>query len=215
MKPIKQNKFSSTISGVKLYIDDIELILSKLSTINENYTIFDDENIYEDLDELKKYKGFNPSIIKIESKSENDGFNFIYIRILENIASIRSYGENQNRIAYEIEKIFFKRKINPFIRFFFNSKNAIFNITLLTPILAIIYVYRTYYLKENISVKQNLWPLIIWLIILFLALLNKNTNGKIELKRRHESNFMKNNSDAILLVIITAILTAVITYLIS
>jgi hypothetical protein len=215
MKPIQKNQFSSTISGVKLYIDDIELILSKILTINENYTICDDDNIYEDLDELKKYKGHNPDIIKIESKNKNNEFNFLIVRIVENIASVRSYGENQNRIAYEIEKIFLDRKINPLIRFFFNPKNAIFNIITLTIIFGFVYLYKTYYLKESVNIKQNLWPLILWLAILFITLLNKNSNGRIELKRRHESSFLKNNKDSILLVVITAILTAVITIIVT
>ncbi|WJS95828.1 hypothetical protein NYQ10_05075 [Flavobacterium johnsoniae] len=215
MKPIEQNKFSSTISGIKLFLDDIELILSKFSALNENYILFDDDNIYENLEELKHYKGNNPKIIKIELKNEVGSFNFLYVRIVEDLGSVSSYGEKQNKIAYEIEKIFLKRKNSPLIRYFFNPKNAVYNIITITTISCLIYCYKTYYLKEIVNIKQNLWPIVLWFVILFFTLLNKNSNGKIELKRRHESSFLKNNKDSILLVIITAIFTAIITSIIT
>jgi hypothetical protein len=208
MKPIEQNRFSSTLYGVKLYIDDIELILSKILSINETYTISDDENLYADIEELKKYKGDNPKIIKIESKNN---FNFLFVRIVENTASILTVGEMYNKIAYEIEKIFIKRKNNPFVTYFFNPKNAKNNIIVLFVILGGIYLYRTYYLKEVVDIKQNLWSVIIWFSILLVTLINPNYNGKIELKRRHENNFFKNNKDTLIVAIITAIVTYLLT----
>lgn len=208
MKPIEQNRFSSTLYGVKLYIDDIELILSKILSINETYTISDDENLYVDIEELKKYKGDNPKIIKIESKNN---FNYLFVRIVENTASILTFGEIYNKIAYEIEKIFIKRKNNPFVTYFFNPKNAKNNIIVLFVILGGIYLYRTYYLKEVADIKQNIWSVIIWFSILLVTLINPNYNGKIELKRRHENNFFKNNKDTIIVAIITAIVTYLLT----
>lgn len=208
MKPIEKNKFSSTLYGVKLYIDDIELILLKISNINENYTISDDDNVYTDIEELKKYKGDNPKIIKIESKND---FNYLFVRIVENTASIITFGEMYNKIAYEIEKIFIKRKNNPFVTYFFNPKNAKNNIIVLFIILGGIYFYRTYYLKEAIDIKQNIWSVIIWVLIYLVTLINPNYNGKLELKRRHENNFFKNNKDTIMVGTIIAIVSYLLT----
>ena len=190
MKPIETNKFSSSIYGVKLYIDDIELILSKIESVKDTYIISDDDNIYENLAELKQYKGNNPGIIKIEAKSEDVlHFEYLFIRITENIGSVTSKGEKYNRLAYEIEKIYLKRKNNPFITYFFNQKNARNNVIFLFLILGGIYLYRTYHLKEVVDVKKNIWSIIIWLIIFFITLVNSNFNGKIELKRKHEDSF--------------------------
>lgn len=212
MKPIESNKFSSTIYGVKLYIDDIELILSKITSINDTYIISDDDNIYESLDELKLYKGNNPEIIKIEAK-DGDSFKFeyLFIRIAENIGSITSRGEKYNKLSYEIEKIYLKRKNNPFITYFFNQKNAKNNLIFLFLFFGGIYFYKTYFLKEVVDVKKSFWPIIVWLIIFFITLINSNLNGKIELKRKHEDNFLKNNKDAIIIVIITAVITYLLT----
>lgn len=212
MKPIEQNKFSSTIYGVKLYIDDIETILSKITLSNQSFKISDDDNIYEDLEELKKYKGDNPNIIKIESKSN---FDYMFIRIVENVCSIISYGETYNKIAYEIEKIFLKRKNNKFVTFFFNSRNARNNIIILSLVYFGYYLYKTYYLKQIVDIKQSIWTIIIWLLILLITLINPNFNGKIELKRRHENSFFKNNKDKLLVAIITFLVTAFIAYLVS
>ena len=209
MKPIEQNKFSSSIYGVKVYIDDIELILSKILSLNETFTISDNENSYDNLEELKKYKGNNPSIIKIDS---NNKFNYLSIRIFENVASVNSYGNEYNKIAYEIEKIFLRRKSHPFISYFFNTKNARNNIIILSIVLSGIFFYKTYYLHESVNLKQNIWYVVAWLIILLITLMHPNFNGKIELKRRHENSFLKNNKDSILIATITAIITAIITY---
>ncbi len=85
MEPIKRNKFSSSIYGVKLYIEDVELIVSKIKNLSNNFQISDNDNTYQDIEELRKYKGDNPQLIKIENE---ENFNFIFIIISENIADL-------------------------------------------------------------------------------------------------------------------------------
>lgn len=214
MKPIEVDKFGSSTFGVKLYIDDIELILSKIESIGDTYIISDDENIYENLEELKQFKGNNPKVIKIEARGENTlHFEYFFVRIAENIASVTSKGEKYNMLAYQIEKIYLKRKNNAFITYFFNQRNARNNVILLFIILGGIYFYRTYYLKEIVDVKQNVWSIIVWLTVFLITLTSSNFNGKIELKRKHENNFFENNKDTILVAVITAVVTYLLTLL--
>lgn len=211
MKPIEKNEFSSSVYGVKLYRDDIELIISKIES-KSNFNISDEDNIYQNVEELIKYKGYNPKIIKLAS---TENFNYIFIRITDNIASITCRGEAFLRDAYEIEKLFLKRKKNPIITYFFNQRNAKFNLLILTIIISIYYSYQLLYLKQKFEYKNNFIGIGFWLIVLLITLLNQNFNEKIELKRKHESSFWNKNKDAILVAILSAIFGGIITYIIQ
>src|SRR5690606_33126312 len=115
------------------------------------------------LEDLNQYKGNNPKIIKIESLNK---FDYIFIRIVENVSSVTSRGSVYNKIAYEIEKIFLKRKNNPFVLYFFNPKNARNNIIVITIAFSAIYAYKSYYLKETVNIKQGTLFLVLWLLVL-------------------------------------------------
>lgn len=211
MKPIERNEFSSSVYGVKLYRDDIELIISKIES-KPNFNISDEDNIYKNIEEFIEYKGYNPKIMKLAT---TENFNYIFIRITDNIASITCKGEAFLRDAYEIEKLFLKRKNNPIITYFFNPRNAKFNLLILTIVISIYYSYQLLYLKQKFEYKNNFVGIIFWLIILLITLINQNFNGKIELKRKHESSFWDKNKDAILVSIISAIIAAIITYIVQ
>lgn len=212
MKPIERTEFSSSIYGVKLYIDDIELIISKIQNLSNNFKISDNDNIYQDLDELRKYKGDNPQLIKIENR---ENFDLLFIRIVENIASINCRGEAFLKEAYEIEEIFIKRRKHPIITYFFNPENTKSNLINFTIILGVYYSYKGFYLKETLDFRNGIFGIVVGLLFILITLLNQNFNGRIELKRKHESSFWEKNKDAILIAIISAIITGVITYLIQ
>lgn len=212
MKPIEKNEFSSSILGVKLYLDDIELIISKIQNLSDNFQISDDDNIYQSIEELREFKGDNPRKIKIENRKE---FSYIFIGISDDIANVTCSGELFLKEAYEIEKIFIERKKSPTITYFFNPINARNNLIVVTLLLATYYAYKTFYLKQITDFKGVTWVLVIWGTIFLVTLLNPNFNRKIELKRRHETGFWKKNQDNILTAIISIILTAIISYLIQ
>lgn len=49
----KEKYFNFTIGSSKLYLEDVEKIISKLKTEGVNVEISDDESVYESIEELK------------------------------------------------------------------------------------------------------------------------------------------------------------------
>ncbi|CDT28693.1 membrane hypothetical protein [Sphingobacterium sp. PM2-P1-29] len=118
-------------------------------------------------------------------------------------------------MAYEIEKLLLKRKKNPIVTYFFNPNNAKNNLIILTIFLSFYYLYKIVYLKQEFEIKNNSWGIGFWLTVLLIILTNQNFNGRIELKRKHESSFWEKNKDALLIATLIAIITVIITIVIT
>ncbi|ESU25068.1 hypothetical protein FSS13T_18610 [Flavobacterium saliperosum S13] len=215
MKPIEKLINTNVIGGVKIYLDDLELILYKLHQSGFNTIISDDDNMYDSIDELKQFKGNNPKIIKIEAHNNDLPLEYIYIRIVDNVSSVLSNGKNVLAASYEIEKILANRKNKFIYTYFINPKNALINLILISSIALFAFIYKSIYLKQQYNKIEWLGIILIWSIIYLYTLLNPNTNEKIELERKHEDNFFKKNKSAILVGIIIAIITAIITLIID
>lgn len=210
----KEKYFNSNIPGVKLYLDDIEHIIDILKIENTTIEISDEENIYESIDELRKIKGNNPKLIKIEGKLQNELFEYISVRISEySFIVYVHHSETFLKPAYEIER-FVKTKKRAAIFSFFNSRNSKTNIILNICLALGFYLTYAFIYKKDYSIKILLYFILFWCIVFLLSELNPNSNTKIELKRRHESNFWEVNKEKILLIIITATLSALTTLLI-
>jgi hypothetical protein len=211
----KEKYFDSNISSVKLYLDDIEKIIHILRSENAIIKITDEENTYDSIDEIKTIKGINPKLINIEGKLQDVFFEYIYIRLTKNSLIVTVYNsEKLLKAAYEIER-FVKTKKRPIIYSFFNSRNSKVNIVLNIILSFGFYITNALIYQKDYSFKIWLYIIIFWSIILLLSELNPNSNTKIELKRRYESNFWEVNKDRILLIIITATITTIITILIK
>lgn len=210
----KEKYFNSYIPSVKLYLDDIEHIIDILKSDNAIIEISDDENTYESIDEIRKVKGNNPKLIKIEGKLPDGLFEYISIKISEYSLTIYVHHSEQFiKTAYEIERLA-RTKKRPAIYSFFNSRNSKTNIVLNIILAFGFYLTYAFIYKKDYSIKIWLYFILFWGFIFILSELNPNSNTKIELKRRHESNFWEVNKEKILLVIITSTLTALITLLI-
>lgn len=210
----KEKNYNSNITNVKLYLDDIEHIIEILKAENTIIAISDEENIYDSIDELRKIKGKHPNIIKIEGKLVDEPFEFTSIRLSEySLTIFVHHSDTFLKLAYEIER-YVKSKKRLTIYSFLNSRNAKINIVLSIVLALCFYlIYALYYQKEY-SITIWIYTISFWGIIFLFCELNPNSNTKIELKRRHESNFWEVNKDKILLIIITATITAVVDNLI-
>lgn len=209
----KEKHFNSVIPSVKIYLDDIEFIIDILNSENTIIEISDEENTYETIEELRKIKGNNPKSFKIEGKLQ-DGL-FEYISISLSAYSLRIYVHHSEKFlktAFEVER-FAKTKKRPAIYSFFNSRNSKINIVINIILAFGFYLTYAFIFEKDFSIKIWLYLITFWCFIFILSELNPNSNTKIELKRRHESNFWEVNKDKILLVIITAIITALISFL--
>lgn len=117
----KEKYFNSNIPSVKLYLDDIEHIIDILKSDTAIIEISDDENTYESIDEIRKVKGNNPKLIKIEGKLPDGLFEYISIKISEYSLTIYVHQSEQFiKTAYEIERLA-RTKKRPAIYSFFNS----------------------------------------------------------------------------------------------
>lgn len=214
----KENKyFNSTINSTKLYLEDIESIISKIENENIKIEISDNENVYESISELKSIKGNNPKLIKIEGTLKNTFLEYINVRITEFSSTIYVHNsESLLKNAYEIEQILISKK-RKLIYSFFNSYNAKINIIFNLVISSILYLVYTLFFKKDFNYTIWIYIILIWVLIFFISELNPNSNTKIELERKHDLNFYEKNKDKILFGIVTTIIGiiigAVITYL--
>lgn len=215
MKKVENSTLTDSIPRTKLYLDDVEYVLSKLSSLNLNIEISDDDNVYDSLEELIQTKGLNPKLIKIFGKQKEQLFGFILIR-LSNLASTVHVQNDEKllKIGYEIEKYLTSRKRKK-IYAFFNSQNAKLNIVINSVLAVGVYIYSTYVRKTAFNYIVWICIVLLWIFIFFLSELNPDSNTKIELDRKHNLNFYEKNKDKIILALLGVAFGALVTFLIN
>ncbi|MBS7230355.1 hypothetical protein KHA90_04905 [Flavobacterium psychroterrae] len=214
----KENKyFNTTINSTKLYLEDIENIISKIENENIILEISDNENVYESIAELRSITGTNPKTIKILGTLTSSFLEYITIRITESSSTI--YVHNSDTLlkpAYEIENLLISKK-RKLIYSYFNSYNAKINLLCTLLIGFVVFLVCTFITKENFNYTIWVSIILLWTLIFLISELNPNSNTKIELERKHELNFYEKNKDKILFGIVTTfigiIIGSIITYL--
>lgn len=214
---IKKEKkyFNATINYTKLYLEDIENIISKIENENIKIEISDNENVYESIAELKSIKGNNPKLIKIEGTLKSGFLEYINVRITEFSSTIYvHHSETLLKPAYEIEKLLISKK-RKLIYSYFNSYNAKINVIFNLVISTILFLVYTFITKKDFNYTIWFFIILLWVLIFFISELNPNSNTKIELERKHELNFYEKNKDKILFGIVTTIIGIIIGSIIT
>jgi hypothetical protein len=204
MEKIKNNNYSKYIINSKLYLEDIEDIIEKLTQKSLTIKLYDDDNIYDNINELIELKGKNPKKLTIEGKAEL--FEYISIKIDKNDIWINSNG---SEILYLCGL-----ELNEFIR---TKKNWL--LTFLNPnLLLALSTFSLLFLLSLFDKTTKTLPYnwLIWIPVILYSLLIFRTIFKyfwinLELVRRHQYGFIKRNKDSILLMIISAIFGSLLT----
>jgi hypothetical protein len=210
MKQKKKESFSESISGVRIFRDDIDYIISRCQNKSISIVISDENNIFENLDELVNLKGNSPSKFELQGKIES--VNYSYLRILfepRRVYVLTSGSEQLCSFGYElkdylIDKIPWHYKVlNPLIWF------------AVTWIIIQFWVAIQPKDSKIITYQWLFWFGISALIIWLISLANRYLNFRINLSRKHDHGFIKRNSDNLILAIISAIVGAVLALLVS
>lgn len=167
--------------------------------------ISDNENIYESLEEFILLKGGNPKLLDFKGRSKEDKYEYISINFRETL--IRFYASDKKmflNLSYKVEKLIEKRKR----RWIYKIFNSRFAVSCLTFYIFICFVYAVYNFLKNNSFKNDYFSLYIcflYFLIYLISEINPNSNTKVELKRRHETNFYLANKDKIILTVLASL----------
>lgn len=204
MQKIKYNNYSKSISNAKLYLDDIEDIIEKLTQKSLTVKIYDDQNIYDNITEVIELKGKNPKKLSIVGNA--DFLESISLKIEKNDIWIYSNG-SETLYLYGIE-------LNDFIR---TKKNWLLsilnpNILFVSSIISLVFVILLIDFKtKTLPYNWLIWiPTALYSLLIFRTII-KYFWTNLELVRRHQYGFIKRNKDSILLMIIGAILGSILT----
>jgi hypothetical protein len=215
MKKREQKQIHSSIKHVKLYREDIEKIISYLDIEGVNLEISDNENVYESLDELQNLKGYNPNLVVLTATLEKLSFDLLTVRITQfGVYIFMQHSEVLQMPTYQIERFIYGKKKSLISRFI-NSRFAIYGLSLSTLLAFVHYLQSMGASSDDFNMNFFIGLFSFWGVLLIYTELNPDTNTKIELNRRHEKNFYQKNKDKILLMLITAVVTGIVTFMLS
>ena len=202
-KPL--TSFSKTINGIQIYLEDLEFLISKFKAQGYIIKIQDKNAEYENLNDLLLNKGLFPK--KIELTASIDNLNNIALDIESGNVTIYSWGSEINYGTGIELAAYFKNKI-PW--YYWITKSWV--IWALGTAICIILTNNTF----NITVKIILWIIFSFLCIAyFFSYTNYKIFNTVILKKRHEHGFWKENKDKIIIALIAAIISAILTLLIG
>lgn len=205
MIPKTSKYFSSRIVATKIYLEDLEKIISILNSAQVALEISDNDNIYSSVEDLKNHQGSNPKIIKIEGKLPEKTLEWITVLITDASSSVNVFNsESLLKPAYEIEKIFVTRKRKK-IYSWLNSQSAIRNFILNVIFAFSFFAYHKLYLGKQYNLSFWFYVLLFWGLVFIVSELNPNSNTKIELERKHSIGFFAKNKEKVFLVIVTSV----------
>lgn len=214
MEKIQETNFKKSILRTKLFIEDIEEIITKMKSNNLDVEITDSENKYDSLQDLIEHKGKNPKLIRLTGKRKELTFDFLNIRISDIGSHIYINGKpDLISLGYELES-FLKNRKRKWYHSFFNSDNAKYNLILNSVLLLVFWLYSNF---KGAKFNSQLWLfiLVFWVAVFLYSELNPMTNSNIELVKKHELSFYKRNKDKILIGVSMALLGSLITLLIK
>jgi hypothetical protein len=196
MKKLESVFQSININDIKIFLDDLELLIDEIENLELTYTLEDSEFEYESLEELKSKKGINPKEVKFNIRNPKETFGFITIKLINGSVYINAYSDKKLiDFANSLEIFFSKRKKN-WIYIFLNNELAIFNIIFNLFFFAMFTCYNYYYKKE-FDFSISLFITLFWVIIFIVSFFLPKGDSNIELEREHQKNILKNNKEKI------------------
>lgn len=210
MKEKSQSIFTRHPSVI-LTLDDIELIYAIVNGISENITLSDEKYKYDSLEELRQRKKKRLRELKITTILPTVSFEVSgFIRTVD----LYTDGSEQSLIAYYKIKHLLSQRKRPLLGFL--SSGFIIGLVFVVPMI----LYSFPPLSEYELRQYLFWPGVNlgWIIILFRSFNNTGAFSSLRLTREHEqeSFWERNREDLlknILLILLTAILTFVVSYL--
>jgi len=204
MKKIEKEQ-SFDPKPVKLYLEDIENIFSLLSETYEKVLLRTDEFELESVDELKKLNIDNISRLSIIA--HQDGWPSFLLSIFYDEIGIRIWKDNPTSLGVQekIKQILKKRERSSFLQLLYNKAAAFIVLWFLLISLILSLSQKSSIVLLNI--------LAIALTVLWVFFAYKSTQNLIILKHSiNAPSFLKRNSEAILVTIITSIITLLLGY---
>lgn len=213
MQLLANSTFSANISGIKLYREDIEWIITTIQSGKLEVTLSDNSRIYDNLDELIKYEGTKPTVLYIIGRNK-DGISEAKVSIEKEIASLFFIAQISEKVlGYQVRDYIKERATN---------RKRIFHplvIIVLCNILAgIVYFLEIYFKIKMVPTAVYTLLFIVPFVTIFLPwpLLPIYS---IILERKHEAGYWRRNSDNLknqfMGGIIGAIIGALLTYLLK
>ncbi len=209
-----ESHVSKSYRDLRLFRDDLDLVISIFKEHNFEIKISDQYFEYETLDELIEKRGERPRSFVLVGQSRENEYGWVSISFEKNRTYLStSFGNEKTRYAFgRIKDIFDTERSKVYV--------------ILNPFLLIIPAYffgLFYVLKLADKAKQNTVVIPLWLpviAIVFISIwvisgLYRIGAYQAVLKRKHEGGFWKRNADKIILLVIGAIIGIVAKYVIE
>ena len=202
----KLHSISKHLPPVKLYLDDVNEIVSRLQSLCSKIEYSTKNYEFESLDELKQNCGSNLKELAIQGRSP-----YISVDIRKHDVHLYTSGESETTIGlYYSLKEFLQQKSGWYSKFL--------NIWLWGTLLWIFLIVFSNVIKELKDLPDILKYFYIFLSFIFffflLSLLNRWKGSTIYLENRYKvSNFWERNKDKIITTIIGALIGTFLTIL--
>lgn len=198
MKKIDQTDFMHSISGIRLFRDDVDDIIHSMRQFSPEIELYDKVHAYDSIDDYLTNRGPKVDRLSISVYAPSPRTASVRIEIKKNVVWIFSHGSLEARnLALELKDFFFKKR--PFH----------FNLT--SPwiwwSLAYLSVIIDGQLKDRTATPYWIHSLVIILVLMAVAIyIHRRTYFGVYLRKRHEGGFWKRNRDQILLLLLGALI---------
>jgi ABC-type bacteriocin/lantibiotic exporter with double-glycine peptidase domain len=205
MKQKISKHFYETISGIRIFRDDIDELLQWFQNKSLVTKIHDSSSVYENIEEVINFKGNNPKQLALEGESESK-WESVTISIEKEKVSISSTGsEAMYAFGFELKDYFLNRV--PWHYKVFNPWIFFILIPVSTAILQIFIDDKT----KNLRYPWLWWIFVTVTLFLIISIVNRYFGFGLTLTRKHEYGFWKRNKDKILLTILGALIGSALT----
>jgi|GEM_PF-6395124 len=206
----RQETFIYIIRGTQIFKEDIDYITLKCHQKSVTLKISDNDYVYENLEELIANKGKTPNKVELKGKLESIMFSSLDIVLEPRKVSLTAYGSDDLfSFAHEL-KAYLLNKVPVHYK-------------LLNPQLWGIITWLLFmcwlYIRPNggAQIRNNyfLYAAVTFLCLWIISFANRRINFKVNLVRKHEHGFFKRNSDALILMVISAVFGSLLTLFIT
>jgi hypothetical protein len=196
MKQKKKTDYFQIIKGIIIFRDNVEEILSILTSNGLYISLQDEQNVYDKIEEIKETVGVNLKELKIDARNKETDES-VSLSFEKNKLLISCYGsERMYSLGFQLEDYFSRtipwhyKVFNPYI---YQVMNLIFCVV--------------FFIFNKTNGVLAILTLVNLLLLFFSYILRKYAYG-IRLVKHHEHGFWKRNKDNIILTIIGAVIGA-------
>ncbi|OPY88857.1 MAG: hypothetical protein A4E71_00187 [Smithella sp. PtaU1.Bin162] len=204
---------SKTYTGVKLYRDDIDLILSLFHEYEYTTYISDNEFEFESLNELIDKRGVAPTYFYIKGKDEEH--ESVSISFEKNRLTINSYSDVKKVAIIIFSQI--RDIIESRISKIYIILNPGFYISIIIVVFLFLIALLSLSKERAISMYSLLLPLFALPVLatIISGVYRDNIHRVVILKRKHEGGFWKQNADKIWLLILGGLIGVFIKFILE